>query len=120
MLERSARIIDGLEPLSMQGLVNMAGAAEAAEVADGVALVEAFSNVVAVRTAAGLVLFDVSHALFAEAARERLRHWSDARVDTVVYTHGHVDHVTGADVFEAEADARGTGRICFVAHEAVP
>jgi alkyl sulfatase BDS1-like metallo-beta-lactamase superfamily hydrolase len=121
MLERSARVIDGLEPPSMHGLMSLGAAdAPAAEVADGVALVEAFSNVVAFDTALGLALFDVSHALFAPSALERLRGWSDARVDTVVYTHGHVDHVTGAAVFEAEAAERRAGRIRFVAHEGVP
>ena len=121
MLERSARVIDGVDPPSMHGLVSAGAAnAPAAEVADGVALVEAFSNVVAFATAKGLALFDVSHALFAPSALERLRDWSDARVDTVVYTHGHVDHVTGAGVFEAEAAERRAGRIRFVAHEGVP
>jgi alkyl sulfatase BDS1-like metallo-beta-lactamase superfamily hydrolase len=120
MLSRSARIIDGLEPLDMRGLINGGASSKAAPVADDLALVEAFSNVVALRTAAGLLLFDVSHALFADGARERLRRWTDARVDTVVYTHGHVDHVTGADTFDAEAERNATGRIRYVAHEAVP
>ncbi len=119
MLERSARIIDGRERLAMNGLYGASGT-PAAEVGDGVALVEAFSNVVAFRTDAGLALFDVSHELFAPDARARLRGWCDDRVDTVVYTHGHVDHVTGAGVFDAEATERKSGAIRFVAHEAVP
>jgi alkyl sulfatase BDS1-like metallo-beta-lactamase superfamily hydrolase len=119
MLERSARIIDGDELLEMRGLVNAHAWGDAAALTDTVALIEAFSNVAALRTDAGLVLFDVSHQLFAEQARARLRAWSEARVDTVVYTHGHVDHVTGAGVFEREALERND-RVRFVAHEAVP
>src|SRR5689334_11060758 len=119
MLTRSARIVDGLESLDMRGLVNGGASTEAAAVGDGIALVEAFSNVVALRTEPGLECFDVSHALLADDARLPLRRWDDARVDTVVYTHGHVDHVTGADVFDSEADRTGGGRIRYFAHEAV-
>jgi alkyl sulfatase BDS1-like metallo-beta-lactamase superfamily hydrolase len=119
MLARSARIIEGHEKLAMHGLFG-ASDEPAAEVADGVAVVEAFSNVVAFKTDRGLALFDVSHEMFAPGARERLRAWADDRVDTVVYTHGHVDHVTGASVFETEAAERRSGMIRFVAHVAVP
>ena len=109
MLERSARLIDGEDDFTAISL--MTPAAEAAEeIAPGVALIEAFSNVAAFTTDDGLVLFDVSHQLWAAGALAALRRWSDQRVDTAVYTHGHVDHVTGAQAFVADADARGTGR----------
>jgi alkyl sulfatase BDS1-like metallo-beta-lactamase superfamily hydrolase len=119
MLEQSARIVDGLETLRMTGLVNSA-ASEVAEVADDIAMIEAFSNVVAINTDAGLTLFDVSHALFAPRAFEQLREWSSDRLDTVVYTHGHVDHVTGAQVFEAGAAGQSGAPLRFVGHESVP
>src|SRR4051794_38195481 len=102
MLDRSARIIDGNERLEMRGLVN-AHASNVAEVAPGVALVESFSNVVAFDTGDALTVFDVSHELFAPNALTTLRKWSSKRVHTAVYTHGHVDHVTGAGVFDADA-----------------
>jgi len=64
---------------------------------DDVAMVEAFSHVVAFRTGDGLVLFDTSLATFGPVVRERLTEWvGDERVNTIVYTHGHVDHVGGA------------------------
>ncbi len=118
MLARSARIIDGTEPLEMRGLVN-ARAGDAAEVADRVVLVESFSNVIAFDTGDGLTVFDVSHALFAPTALATLRRWSDARVHTAVYTHGHVDHVTGTDVFDADADAHSAAPIRYIGHESV-
>jgi alkyl sulfatase BDS1-like metallo-beta-lactamase superfamily hydrolase len=119
MLEQSARWIDGDDEVVMHGLMNAtAGGAE--EVGDGIALAEAFSNVVAFETGAGLVVFDVSHQLFAASALEALRGWSRSAVDTAVYTHGHVDHVTGAAAFDAEADANGSPPIRYVGHEAVP
>jgi alkyl sulfatase BDS1-like metallo-beta-lactamase superfamily hydrolase len=119
MLERSARLVDGRVPLSIGGLIDRAPLPGASEVADGVAVVESFSNVVAFSAGERLVLFDVAHELFAPNALERLRSWTAAPVDTVVYTHGHVDHVTGAAVFEAEAAVQGHQEIRFVAHEAV-
>lgn len=119
MLERSARLIDGEEDFAAISL--MTPAAEAAEeIAPGVALIEAFSNVAAFTTDDGLVLFDVSHQLWAAGAVAALRRWSHQRVDTAVYTHGHVDHVTGAHAFVADAEARGDRPIRFVGHEAVP
>ncbi len=91
-----------------------------AEVADGVVVVEAFSNVVGFDTDDGLVVFDVSHALSAPRAIEQLRTWSGAPVHTAVYTHGHVDHVTGAAAFDAAAAAAEHAPIRYVGHAAVP
>ena len=119
MLERSARWITGEEPLAMNGLFSE-NAGGAAVVADGVVLIEAFSNVVAFDTDEGIVLFDVSHHMSAPQAITELRTWSNSPVHTAVYTHGHVDHVTGAQAFDAEAAARGDQPIRYVGHEAIP
>ena len=118
MLERSARIIDGEEVMTMHGLMS-GSQGELHEVADGVALIDAFSNVIVFSTDQGLTLFDVSHELFAPAVLKSLRRWTQQRVDTAVYTHGHVDHVTGSKAFEAEAAESRAGHINFVGHEAV-
>ena len=119
MLERSARWITGEEPLAMNGLFSEE-AGGAAVVADDIVLIEAFSNIVAFGTDEGIVLFDVSHHLSAPKAIHELRTWSDAPVHTAVYTHGHVDHVTGAQAFDAEASSRGDRPIRYVGHEAIP
>lgn len=89
------------------------------EIADGLALVESFSHVLAFRTADGLVVFDASSAPTAPAVVEALRRWSTEPVHTLVYTHGHVDHVGGSPAFLADAGARGHRRPTFVGHEAV-
>jgi alkyl sulfatase BDS1-like metallo-beta-lactamase superfamily hydrolase len=119
MLERSARWITGEEPLAMNGLFSE-NAGGAAVVADDVVLIEAFSNIVAFNTDEGIVLFDVSHHMSAPKAITELRTWSDAPVHTAVYTHGHVDHVTGAQAFDAEAASRGDKPVRYVGHEAIP
>lgn len=118
MLERSARWIEGTEPPAMNGLFSTE-AGGLAELSDRVAIVEAFSNVVAFATDEGLVVFDVSHHLSAPAVLRELREWTSAPVHTAVYTHGHVDHVTGAQAFDVDAADRGNAPIRYVGHEAV-
>ena len=92
---------------------------ELSELLDDVAIVESFSHVVAFRTAEGLVLFDTSGKFTGERVRQSLRGWSEEPVHTIVYTHGHVDHVGGAGAFMAEAEARGRPRPRIVGHAAV-
>ncbi len=92
---------------------------ELSELADGVALVEAFSHVVVLRTDDGLVVFDTSLEAFAAPILASLRRWSDARVHTIAYTHGHVDHVGGSQAFVDDARARGHEPPRFVGHENV-
>ncbi|MFP5326100.1 MAG: MBL fold metallo-hydrolase, partial [Acidimicrobiia bacterium] len=116
LLELSARIIDTGDTETQVNRITT----ELSEVADGIAVVEAFSHVWALATADGLVLFDTSAAPFGAACRDALRGWSAERVDTIVYTHGHVDHVGGAGAWIAEASDAGTAAPKIVAHEAVP
>lgn len=118
MLERSDRWIAGEEPLAMHGLFSTE-AGGLVELSDHVAFVESFSNVVAFSTDEGVVVFDVSHQLSAPAVLNELRGWTTAPVHTAVYTHGHVDHVTGAQAFDADAAERGHAPIRYVGHEAV-
>jgi alkyl sulfatase BDS1-like metallo-beta-lactamase superfamily hydrolase len=115
LLELSARIIDGDLDESGSRIT-----LELSEVAPGVAVVESFSNVVAFDSGDGLVLFDASLQQLAGFVIGGLRTWSDAPVHTLVYTHGHVDHVGGARAFLAAASERGERRPDVVAHEAVP
>src|SRR3954468_3143066 len=77
-----------------------------------VLLAPSFANVGAIPTADGLVLIDAGGMLLAPRAHEDLRRLSDDPVHTVVYTHGHVDHVMGAALL-------GDG-VQVVAHERVP
>ena len=79
------------------------------ELADGVAIVESFSHSISVDTGAGLVVFDTSVEAKGPAVVNALRSWSDAPFDSIVYTHGHLDHVGGSGAFAADADARGSG-----------
>ena len=123
LLELSRRMIDegegadaGSLGLGSANRVNL----ELSEVDDGIAMVESFSHVVAFDSGDGLVLFDASLGPFGRPVVEALRGWRTDAVDTLVYTHGHVDHVGGAQAVLDDADGRGHRRPTVVAHEAVP
>jgi glyoxylase-like metal-dependent hydrolase (beta-lactamase superfamily II) len=89
------------------------------EIAPGLAVIESFSHVWAVDTDDGLVLFDTSGAATAAAVCAELRRWSTKAIHSIVYTHGHVDHVGGAPVWLADAEARGHPRPRVIGHRAV-
>ena len=48
-----------------------------------------------------------------------MRRWSASRLDTAVFTHGHIDHVFGVDLYEEEARTNGWAPPRVVAHERV-
>jgi len=86
------------------------------ELTDEVAVVAGFSNVIAFRTDAGLLLFDTGVEFAAAAAHQAVRRWSEAPLRYAIYSHGHVDHVGGMAPFDAEP---GPAPV-VIAHEAVP
>lgn len=118
LLRLSTEIIDQGIDHGRHGPVNRI-TQELSELADDLAVIESFSHVVCVRTAEGLVLFDTSGKFTGGEVVQSLRRWSEARVHTAVYTHGHVDHVGGAASFVADAAARGHGALRFVGHQNV-
>ena len=65
------------------------------EITDGVGFSPSFANVSAFATEDGLVLVDTGSLPLASVVHGDIRRWSDARLDTAVYSHGHIDHVFG-------------------------
>jgi alkyl sulfatase BDS1-like metallo-beta-lactamase superfamily hydrolase len=115
LISLSTRIIDEGAPIFPVRINN-----ELSEIAPGVMLVESFSNVVAVTTDEGLILSDTSGAATGEAVVKSLRTFSDAAFHTILYTHGHIDHVGGAGAFVANAAELGHSAPRFVGHENLP
>src|SRR3989337_2601975 len=80
------------------------------EVAPKTLFVSSFANSVAFDTGSGLVMIDTGSTVTATAIHQAVRAWSDAPVSKIVFTHGHVDHVMGAHLYDAEADEKGLPR----------
>jgi glyoxylase-like metal-dependent hydrolase (beta-lactamase superfamily II) len=91
-----------------------------AEICDGVAFVPSFANVSAFSTQDGLVLVDTGSSFVAATVHDEIRRWSGQRLNTAVYSHGHIDHVFGVPVWETESAERGWPAPVVVAHEALP
>ncbi|MBF2755609.1 MAG: MBL fold metallo-hydrolase [Gammaproteobacteria bacterium AqS3] len=94
---------------------------ELSELGDGLAVVESFSHSVVFDTGEGLVVFDTSGANTGEAVVEAIRGWRQDPLHSVVYTHGHLDHVGGSGAFLRDALDKGgpAARPRFIGHERV-
>jgi alkyl sulfatase BDS1-like metallo-beta-lactamase superfamily hydrolase len=90
------------------------------EVAPEIGFIPAFGNVSAFATDGALVLVDTGNRPLADNNFRQVRGWTDLPLDTVVYTHGHIDHVFGLGPWEDEAERHGRPRPHVVAHELVP
>lgn len=114
-LDLSARVID--ENLSGVTVNRVDG--RLSELTDDLVMVESFSHCVAFRTEDGLVLFDSSGKNSAETVTDSLRSWSKDAISTLVYTHGHVDHVGGSGNLVADNRSRGHRDPRVIGHEQV-
>lgn len=119
LLSMSAGIIDGTESAENVGPINRINH-ELSSIADGVAMVEAFSHCVLFETDDGLLAFDTSNPQGGARVVDAVRGWRRDRFNTIVYTHGHVDHVGGCGAFIADAEAAGQPRPQVAGHVNVP
>jgi glyoxylase-like metal-dependent hydrolase (beta-lactamase superfamily II) len=90
------------------------------EIADRTIFYSSFANVTAFETDGGLVLIDTGAFFNQRQTFAGIRAWSKARLDTAVYTHGHVDHVFGVPPFALEAKENRWPGPRVIGHEAVP
>lgn len=90
------------------------------EYAPGIAFVSGFANAVAIDTGEGLVVVDTGSQLTGAMIHGAIRGWTRAPADTIVYTHGHADHVMGAFLWDDDSTSAGGARPTVIAHELVP
>src|SRR5579883_485158 len=86
------------------------------EVAPKVAFASSFANVTAFDTDEGLVLIDTGSFFLAAPTKGMVRTFSKRPLHTAIFTHGHVDHCFGVDLYEAESGHPAR----VVAHDLVP
>ena len=75
--------------------------------------------VTVIRTTAGLVLIDTAKPDTAAETLAAVRRWDDRPIHTVIYTLGHIDHTSGVELIDEEAEARGVPRPRIIAHRNV-
>jgi glyoxylase-like metal-dependent hydrolase (beta-lactamase superfamily II) len=118
LLELADKLFTGEAPIESHH--PFASSGEIADIQPGLVFVDAFANCAAVDTDDGLVVVDTSGVFHARQVHETVRRWSSSPLHTAVFTHGHIDHVFGVDLYEEEARANGWPSPRVVAHEAVP
>jgi len=97
----------------------LAATGEFEEVADGVMFYRWLANITAVKTKEGLVLIDTGAYFLQDGTLKMLRQFSRDRVNTAIYTHGHVDHACGMPALVAEALDHHVARPRVVGHRAI-
>jgi alkyl sulfatase BDS1-like metallo-beta-lactamase superfamily hydrolase len=104
LLDLSARIIDsGHADQPVNRVTN-----EISEIAPDLAVVESFSHVAVWEVDGDLVCFDTSGAHTGADVVRSIRTWRpNSPFRTLVYTHGHADHVGGSGFFAADGRAAG-------------
>jgi len=90
-----------------------------ASIDDTTLFVHGFANVNALLTEDGLVLVDTGSTAMAELIHNSVRRWSDAPLNTAVFTHGHIDHCFGVEYYDADNASAGVLAPRVVAHEAI-
>jgi len=89
------------------------------EIAAGVVFYRWFANFVVVKSEEGLVLVDTGAYFNQQQTVEMVRRFAPDRVNTAIYTHGHVDHACGMPALVAEAQHNRMARPRVVGHRAV-
>jgi alkyl sulfatase BDS1-like metallo-beta-lactamase superfamily hydrolase len=115
LLALSERVIETGE---IDGPVNRINH-ELSIISDDIAIVEAFSHSIIFKTEEGLVVFDTSGPQGGARVVEAVRGWSSEPFHTIVYTHGHIDHVGGCGAFVEDAEKRAHRRPSVAGHENV-
>jgi alkyl sulfatase BDS1-like metallo-beta-lactamase superfamily hydrolase len=117
LLELADNLFTGALPIEAHH--PFASSGQMAEVQPGLAFVDAFANSAAVDTAEGLVIVDTSGVFHAQSVHATIRTWSSRPLHTAVFTHGHIDHVFGVDLYEEEARTNGWPAPGVIAHTAI-
>ncbi len=118
LLALSESIFTGDEPIEAHHPFTSTG--QRVEVAPGMLYVDAFANSAVAATDDGLVAVDTSGVFHAATVHASVREWSNAPLHTAIFTHGHIDHVFGVELYEEEARTNGWAPPRVVAHEALP
>ena len=119
LIDKSRRALAGEASMAVENVHPFTAYGIIEEVAEGVGAVSSFANVAVIDSGEGLVLVDTGGPMAGATVRDQIRSWRTDPISTAVYTHGHIDHVMGTAVFDAEADDAHRPRPRVLAHEAI-
>ena len=115
LLAMSTAIIDGHAAHGELGPLNRINH-QLSELSSELAVVEAFSHCIVFKTDDGLVTFDTSNEHGGKKCVGAIQSWTKDPFNTVVFTHGHIDHVGGCGAFCSAYEGR---KPTIVGHENV-
>ncbi|MGA7836269.1 MAG: alkyl sulfatase dimerization domain-containing protein [Acidimicrobiales bacterium] len=118
IVELAERLWRGEDPTQKVSPLGQGGAL--AEITDGVAFLPNFGNCTVVSTDDGLVMVDTGSIITAEHIHRAVRSWSDQPLRSVIFSHGHIDHVFGVGPFDEEAKSNGWPAPHVIAHRHLP
>ena len=85
------------------------------EVSNNLAFIKNFGNIAVFKNDSTGLLIDTGMGVSSMQVIEKLKEWGISNIEYIIYTHGHVDHVTGAEYIVNAFE--GTTKI--IAHENV-
>jgi alkyl sulfatase BDS1-like metallo-beta-lactamase superfamily hydrolase len=89
------------------------------EVTDGTLFVHGFANSTVLASDDALVVVDSGSQAASGAIHSSVRSWTDRPAQTVVFTHGHIDHCFGVERYDADNAASGQPPPRVIAHDAI-
>ncbi|MBW2091048.1 MAG: MBL fold metallo-hydrolase, partial [Deltaproteobacteria bacterium] len=90
------------------------------QIAEGTYFYKGFANTIIRETEGGLIIVDPAANFDEQIKFDAIRSKVKQHLDTVIFTHGHVDHAFGVSQYAEEAKARGWPLPKVIAHEAMP
>ncbi|MBU4275889.1 MAG: MBL fold metallo-hydrolase [Proteobacteria bacterium] len=90
------------------------------QVAEGTWFYKGFSNTIIRETDDGLIMVDPSSAFDIKYRLKAVSSVTEPRLNTAIFTHGHVDHAFGMKQYIEVAEERKWPRPRAIAHEAMP
>jgi alkyl sulfatase BDS1-like metallo-beta-lactamase superfamily hydrolase len=93
---------------------------QAEELEPGVLYYKGVSSATTIDTGDGLVMLDTGHTLDIEPLHREVRQWrAETPLVAAIYSHHHVDHVSGIAAFDDEARLKGLQGPVVYGHEGV-
>jgi len=90
------------------------------QIRDGIWFFKGFANTIFRETEDGLIIIDPAASFDSKFKYDGIRSVTRQRLNTAVFTHGHVDHVFGIPDYAKEATENGWPLPVVIAHEAMP